>query len=138
MIIRRDWVTSSMRFYLYVHTYMQNIRCSPQVLQWNYVDSDLNPVNHATRALPAQQVDFFSWLTGPAFLIYHKQGQPHENSFSLVNLEMDAELHPESIINLSQSNFGSARFERYSSRSEERRVGKEWLRRCRARGDPLY
>lgn len=58
----------SRRFYVYVHNRVQRIRRSTKASQWNYVSTDHNPADHATQSLPADQLVFSSWLTGPAFL----------------------------------------------------------------------
>lgn len=63
----------SRRFYIYVHNRVQRIRHSTNKGQWNYVPTDVNPADHATRAILANQLALSSWLTGPAFLVNKQQ-----------------------------------------------------------------
>ncbi len=58
---------STRRFYLYVSNRVTRIRRSTHPNQW---PTDLNPADHATRFMPACQLQHSSWLSGPAFL-YH-------------------------------------------------------------------
>ena len=107
----------SRRFYVYVHNRVQRIRQSTLASQWNYVPTDKNPADHATRSLPADQLACSSWLTGPAFLTDARQSQLTEETFSLVDPNSDAELRSEvtaCVTSLSDSKLFSARFERFS------------------------
>lgn len=102
----------------YVHNRVQCIRWSIQASQWNYVPSDLNPANHATRAIPASQLALSSWLTGPAFLTNSQPNQPDKETFNLIDPGTDVEVRPEvtaCAICLSDNKLSDARFERFSS-----------------------
>lgn len=86
--------------------------------QWHFVPTHLNPSDHATRALPAEQLSLSTWLSGPAFLTDSRQSQTQGEPFSLVEPDMDPELRPEVVTcttTLSEGKLGSARFERFSS-----------------------
>ncbi|KAJ8335408.1 hypothetical protein SKAU_G00387500 [Synaphobranchus kaupii] len=48
---------SSKRFYVYVSNRVTRIRRSTHPDQWSYVPTDQNPADHATRYLPAAQLD---------------------------------------------------------------------------------
>ncbi|XP_028328030.1 uncharacterized protein LOC114478897 isoform X1 [Gouania willdenowi] len=106
------------RFYVYVHNRVERIRRFTQPHQWKYVPTHLNPADHATRALPAEQLFNSAWLSGPAFLIDSKQSQIEAQAFELIHPETDSELRPEvttCATILSKGKLGSARFERFSS-----------------------
>ena len=105
------------RFYVYVHNRVQRIRRSTNKDQWNYVPSDVNPADHGTRAIPANQLATSSWLTGPAFLVDKQQSPLNQKAFSLVDPETDVELRPVVVTNATNvsSQLGSERFERFSS-----------------------
>lgn len=96
---------------------MERIRRSTHTHQWHYVPTQLNPADHATRALPAEQLSHSTWLSGPAFLTDSGQGQVEEEVFNLIDPERDTELRPEIVscaTNLSKGKLGTARFERFS------------------------
>ena len=108
----------SRRFYVYVHNRVQRIKRSTQASQWNYVPTDLNPADHATRSLPASHLSTSTWLSGPPFLSNDKRGYPQEETFSLINPEGDVEVRPQVIscaTVVSDDNLGNGRFERFSS-----------------------
>lgn len=78
----------------------------------------LNPADHATRALPAEQLSTSTWLSGPAFLTKSEIGQSQAESFDLVDPETDNELRHEvttCVTTLAKDVLSSARFERFSS-----------------------
>lgn len=106
------------RFYVYVHNRVQRIRQSTQEHQWHFVPTHLNPSDHATRALSAEQLSLSTWLSGPAFLTDSRRSQTQEEPYSLVEPGADPELRPEVVTcatTLSEGKLGSARFERFSS-----------------------
>lgn len=107
----------SRRFYVYVHNRVQRIRRSTNKSQWNYVPSDVNPADHATRAIPANQLAASSWLSGPAFLVDKQHCHLKQEAFSLVEPATDVELRPEVVTCATNLSFqlGSKRFERFSS-----------------------
>lgn len=76
-------------------TEYKRIRRSTREGQWNYVPSDINPADQATRAIPAEQLATSSWLSGPTFLVDKQQCHIHPEVFSLVEPEADVEIHPE-------------------------------------------
>ncbi|XP_057700851.1 uncharacterized protein LOC130921225 [Corythoichthys intestinalis] len=106
------------RFHVYVHNRVERIRRFAQTHQWHYVPTHLNPADHATRTLPAEQLSSSTWLRGPAFLSRLDQSQVRSQTFDLIDPETDCELRPEvttCTTTLSKAQFNSARFERFSS-----------------------
>ncbi|KAM4036393.1 uncharacterized protein ACNLHF_015326 [Anomaloglossus baeobatrachus] len=63
----------SRRFYVYVSNRIERIRRSSKPEQWRYVPSELNPADHATRPMSISYFANSSWLTGPEFLLRHRQ-----------------------------------------------------------------
>jgi len=97
---------------------VQRIRRSTQTHQWHYVPTNLNPADHATRALSAELLSLSTWLSGPAFLTDSGKSQTQEEHFDLIDPEKDTELRAEIIFcatSLSKGKLGTARFERFSS-----------------------
>ncbi|XP_063758693.1 uncharacterized protein LOC134877201 [Eleginops maclovinus] len=107
------------RFYLYVSNRVTRIRRSTHPSQWHYVPTDLNPADHATRFMPARQLQQSSWLSGPAFLYQNKAAEISDSSvFALIEPEVDEEIRPEATVlatKASESQLGSQHFERCSS-----------------------
>ncbi|XP_026036546.1 uncharacterized protein LOC113029762 [Astatotilapia calliptera] len=106
------------RFYVYVHNRVERIRRSTQTHQWHYVPTQLNPADHATRALPAEHLSHSTWLSGPAFLTDSGQRQIQKEPFDLVCPENDTELRPDIVscaTFLSKKELGTTRFERFSN-----------------------
>lgn len=108
------------RFYVYVNNRVQRIRRSTQPNQWNYIRTDLNPADQATRAVPASHLSGSVWLTGPKFLSSPEQKPeaPYTHSYGLVDPALDDEVRPQ-VSSLktttSVSHLGTQRFERFSS-----------------------
>ncbi|XP_030582792.1 uncharacterized protein LOC115778696 [Archocentrus centrarchus] len=111
-------VSESRRFYVYVHNRVQRIKQSTKASQWNYVSTNNNPADHATRSLPANQLSFSSWLTGPNFLTEVAQSRCCKESFGLVEPDSDPEVRSEGttcVTSLAHNTFSSVRFERFST-----------------------
>lgn len=110
---------SSRRFYVYVSNRVTRIRRSTHPDQWSYVPTDQNPADHATRYVPAAQLQQSSWLSGPRFLTRnHTEVTQEPDLFTLVEPDTDAEIRPEVITlatRASDTQLGSQRFERFSS-----------------------
>lgn len=110
----------SRRFYVYVHNRVQRIRQSTRPEQWYYVPSELNPADHASRSIPASQLQATSWLTGP-FLYKPSTCQPTtQTSFQLVSTDTDTEVRPQPQVSVSSTSvedrqLGSERFKRFST-----------------------
>ncbi|XP_069610796.1 uncharacterized protein [Ranitomeya imitator] len=83
------------RFYVYVHNRVTRIRKSSKPEQWNYVSSELNPADLATRAISASALVKSAWLTGPSFLLDKEEESTQDNFFSLQNPNSDPEIHQE-------------------------------------------
>ncbi|XP_037617248.1 uncharacterized protein LOC119483204 [Sebastes umbrosus] len=107
------------RFYTYVQNRVQRIRQSSKPEQWNYVCTEENPADHASRSLPASRLVHTTWFTGPSFLRQPpvEQSQTRE-SFKLIEPEKDSEIRPQvqtCATNLEESVLTSDRFKRFST-----------------------
>ncbi|XP_061169198.1 uncharacterized protein LOC133178524 [Saccostrea echinata] len=82
------------RFYIYVGNRVSRIRMSSQPSQWNYIASELNPADVATRSVKASQLADSMWIKGPDL-----SAESHSTSaldhYPLINPEIDKELQPE-------------------------------------------
>jgi hypothetical protein len=58
----------SKRFHMYVANRVQQILQRSRSEQWNYVATEENSADHASRGLTANEIVSSNWLTGPAFL----------------------------------------------------------------------
>ncbi|MGH0125412.1 UNVERIFIED_CONTAM: hypothetical protein FKN15_068962 [Acipenser sinensis] len=106
------------RFYVYVNNRVLRIRKFSQPEQWHYVPTDLNPADHATRAIPAARLKDTTWLTGPSFLSKPETRPSESNVFELVDPGSDVEVRPQVsalLTSASSKQFGSRRFERFST-----------------------
>ncbi|XP_077080710.1 uncharacterized protein LOC143733040 [Siphateles boraxobius] len=106
------------RFHVYVHNRVERIRRFTQTHQWHYVPTHLNPADHATRSLPAEQLSNSTWISGPVFLSNSGKSQVQAELFDLVDPETDNELRPEvttCATTISKDGLSSVRFERFSS-----------------------
>ena len=56
------------RFHVFVANRVQQIQDHSSPNQWHYVDTKLNPADHASRGLSANGLLNSNWITGPAFL----------------------------------------------------------------------
>ncbi|XP_049918800.1 uncharacterized protein LOC126401515 [Epinephelus moara] len=63
------------RFYVYVSNRVARIRRSSRANQWQYVPTDQDPADLATRSVPAHQLMLTNWFTGPKFLCQDNQSQ---------------------------------------------------------------
>ncbi|XP_064462753.1 uncharacterized protein LOC135373586 [Ornithodoros turicata] len=110
----------SRRFYVYVSNRVERIRKSCQPKQWNYVPTEQNPADIATRAVSADRLAKTTWLTGPNVLYKtDDSGSDFEcQTFRLIDPEADEEVRPV-VTTLatsvsSQRRLGAHRFERFS------------------------
>ncbi|XP_064472786.1 uncharacterized protein LOC135387556 [Ornithodoros turicata] len=64
--------------------------------QWNYVFSEQNPADIATRMVPADRLAKTAWLTGPEFLSRTDvaSAEKEHQGFALMSPEADAEIRP--------------------------------------------
>ncbi|XP_078809202.1 uncharacterized protein LOC144994598 [Oryzias latipes] len=107
------------RFYTYVHNRVQRIRQSSTPEQWNYVRTEENPADHASRSLSASRLSQTSWFTGPSFL--HKTStattQP-TGRFQLIEPEKDSEIRQQvqtCATYVEETMFNVDRFNRFST-----------------------
>ncbi|XP_047674812.1 uncharacterized protein LOC125145551 [Tachysurus fulvidraco] len=56
------------RFHVFVANRVQRIREASEPVQWNYIDTDQNPADQASRGLSVSELINSDWLTGPKFL----------------------------------------------------------------------
>ena len=56
------------RFHVFVANRIQRIKSTTEPEQWQYVKSEDNPADHASRGLTAHQLVSSNWFTGPDFL----------------------------------------------------------------------
>lgn len=80
------------RLYTYVSNRVAKIRNLSHSAQWNYVPTDKNPADLATRAVPAGEFQHCSWLLGPKHLL---ENQTVFERFELQNPDKDKEIRPE-------------------------------------------
>ncbi|KAL2082436.1 hypothetical protein ACEWY4_022254 [Coilia grayii] len=108
----------SKRFYVYVHNRVQRIRHSTNPEQWNYVRTEDNPADLASRSVPASHLTQTMWFSGPTFLRkLSNQSEPFQ-SFSLVSPESDVEVRPDVksyVTHLHGKGLSIQRFERFST-----------------------
>ncbi|KAL0151744.1 hypothetical protein M9458_052970 [Cirrhinus mrigala] len=104
---------TSRRFHVYVANRVNRIRKSSHSQQWQYVATEQNPADHATRPILRAS----NWFSGPEFLKSSSE-PPQSDSFGLVNPELDVEVRAQVAVNYTKATegqFSSARFERSSS-----------------------
>ncbi|XP_035536922.1 uncharacterized protein LOC118342476 [Morone saxatilis] len=107
---------TSRRFHVYVANRVNRIRKSSHPHQWQYVATEQNPADHATRPKSVDILRASNWFSGPGFLKSSRE-PPESNSFDLVNPELDVEVRPQVAVNYTKAaegQFSSTRFERFS------------------------
>lgn len=91
---------------------MAKIRHLSHSAQWNYVPTDKNTADLATRAVPAGE--FQHWLLGPKHLL---ENQTVFERFELQNQDEDKEIRPEitcaKLVASKESLLGTQRFNDY-------------------------
>lgn len=108
---------TSRRFHVYVANRVNRIRKSSHSQQWQYVATEQNPADHATRPMSVDILRASNWFSGPEFLKSSSE-PPQSDSFGLVNPELDVEVRAQVAVNYTKATegqFSSARFERFSS-----------------------
>lgn len=84
----------SRRLYSYVANRVECIRKLTTPSQWNYVPTDRNPADHATKCLPAVELQDSSWLQGPKQLMLKKEQHYDGNEHLLIAPDKDKEIRP--------------------------------------------
>ncbi len=84
------------RFYVYVANRVEKIRKCSHPEQWNYVPTDQNPADAATRSINSSELATSSWLNGPKQLL--KQSSEESKTHELVLPEEDTEIRSLSTI----------------------------------------
>lgn len=75
------------RFHVFVANRIQQIKSSTEPSQWQYVASENNPADHASRGLMAKELVESNWFTGPSFL--WQKDLPKEEEFKVRELNED-------------------------------------------------
>lgn len=78
---------------VYVCNQVQRIRKSSSPEQWNYVQTDLNPADVASRSIPANTLMSSMWLKGPDFLL-RVHAKETKCCFELLSPDSDPEIRP--------------------------------------------
>ncbi|XP_062594609.1 uncharacterized protein LOC134256031 [Saccostrea cucullata] len=102
----------SRRFHVYVANRVDRIRRATSPSQWNFVATENNPADQATRYQEAHKIENSMWLKGPPLLQFKDQ-----ESFNLINPDEDKELKLSSFKTevKEMEGIGSERFTRFSS-----------------------
>nr|XP_022305787.1 uncharacterized protein LOC111112553 [Crassostrea virginica] len=115
------------RFYVYVTNRVQHIRETTSPDQWQYVPTQKNPADLATRCLTADKINDSIWIKGPKEFLdqQYKEGtlEISEDSYPLLSPCEDKEVRPmEPVCTFStnvhadkKNGLGSHRFEHFSS-----------------------
>ena len=82
----------SRRFHTYVSNRVYRIRQASKPDQWNFVPSQLNPADIASRGISPKKLPESIWFTGPSFLTKHIAGSSQD--FPLIDPDQDAEIKP--------------------------------------------
>ena len=84
------------RFHTFVANRVAMIHESSRLNQWNYVDTDHNPADDASRGLTAESlIDGKRWVTGPAFLWQEEDHWPKQPNVIEKVEENDPEIKKE-------------------------------------------
>ncbi|XP_006825478.1 uncharacterized protein LOC102802649, partial [Saccoglossus kowalevskii] len=81
------------RLKMFVANRVQRIREVSQPAQWKYVPTTVNPADHATRGLTADEIAKSNWLTGPKFL-WETEASPQTADIDLEIPPDDVEVKP--------------------------------------------
>ncbi|XP_077125518.1 uncharacterized protein LOC143782202 [Ranitomeya variabilis] len=107
------------RFYVYVSNRIERKRRSSKPEQWQYIPSELNPADHATRAMSINSFANSSWLSGPKFLLEQKGSECAQEVFSIQDADDDPEVRSEVSALATNakptSTLSCQRFERFSN-----------------------
>ncbi|XP_021374152.1 uncharacterized protein LOC110463679 [Mizuhopecten yessoensis] len=80
------------RFYVYVGNRVSRIRRTSRPSQWNYVTSDQNPADIATRSVDAANLYKNRWIKGPEFLMSESR---EFVPYPMIDPDLDKEVLPE-------------------------------------------
>ncbi|XP_048248048.1 uncharacterized protein LOC125377955 [Haliotis rufescens] len=110
------------RFHVYVANRIDRIRQSSQPKQWNYVPSNINPADQATRSVTSLCYSDSLWLRGPDVLSQSDTSDMCDSQlFSLVDPDNDKEVRAElkstktSVSIAAPQQLATDRFTRFSS-----------------------
>ena len=74
------------KFYTYVSNKEEKIRNTSAPDQWNYVPSEYNPADEATRSASNRSLTYSTWLKGPTHWFY-KCSEPDDTTDSMLATE---------------------------------------------------
>jgi hypothetical protein len=73
---------------------VERIRKFSTPKQWNYVPTDCNPADSATRTLQAHEIHSSKWLLGPTRSLYCENEKTNKELYQLIEPDGDQELRP--------------------------------------------
>ena len=82
------------RFFVCVGNRVERIRKFSTPKQWNYVPTDCNPADSATRTLQAHEMHSSKWLLGPTRSLYCENEETNKELYQLIERDGDQELRP--------------------------------------------
>ena len=112
------------RLYIYVGNRVERIRKFSLPEQWNYVNTDHNPADSATRSLPASEIHHNEWLLGSKHVLTSESSKNPEGKYQLVDPDSDGEIRPDvrpdisvakTLTTLDCINIGTERFQHFST-----------------------
>ncbi len=105
------------RFYVYVSNRVQRIRKFTKPEQWHYICTTQNPADHATRSVPAAELNNTTWLTGPPFLsLPDGVSSSVEEPYELITPDLDVEVRSHATeLSFPPSELSGHCFEQFSS-----------------------
>ncbi|XP_078351492.1 uncharacterized protein LOC144636211 [Oculina patagonica] len=125
----------SSRFHTFVSNRLTVIHEHSEPKQWKYVNSELNPADHASRGLTVDGMISSKWLCGPEFLSREEGLWPRDPSHQLKELSVDdpelkRDVHTfsQAVLNQPAEDFLSRLFHQYSSWDKLRKAF-AWLLR---------
>ena len=81
----------SRRFFIYVSNRVGRIRRISKPSQWNFIQSEHNPADVATRVVDAAKLPFTEWILGPDMQVVPSKS----TNYDLVEPDQDLEIRPE-------------------------------------------
>ncbi|CAM4729270.1 unnamed protein product [Leuciscus chuanchicus] len=108
------------RFHVFVANRIQQIKSSTEPSQWQYVASENNPADHASRGFMAKELVESNWFTGPRFL--WQKDLHKEEEFKEIELnEDDPEIKRAQVLT-TEANEGRSLSDRLQKLSDWKRV----------------
>lgn len=108
------------RFHVFVANRIQRIKSLTDPQQWNYVPSERNPADHASKGLSVQQLLNSNWFKGPEFL--WQSELLTENDKFTEEMPYDTELKTIHVLNIKVQQDKKTILDRLTKFSEWRRA----------------